>query len=99
MVFGMELGVVGASAATESGLASELAGLAAGVAPALLSPVPMAADLDAPRFAAIAAAAGAQHVGVAEQHAAARGLYAGAQVLAVNTVVATELMRAAAASL
>ncbi|MGH3554266.1 MAG: PE domain-containing protein [Mycobacterium sp.] len=98
MVFGMVPAVVGASAGVEAGLAAVLSGTAAGVAPAL-APVPMAADLDSAKFAAIAAAAGAQHVAIAEQHAAQRGLYSGAQSWAMFAAVATEAIRAAAASI
>ncbi|MGH3958650.1 PE domain-containing protein [Mycobacterium sp.] len=99
MVFGMVPAAVGASAAMEAGLAGESAGVAAAVGPAVMSPVPMAADVDSARFAAIAAAAGAGHVATAEQHAAMRGLYSGAQSLAMITTVATEVMRAAAAGI
>jgi hypothetical protein len=79
-------------------LAAESAGVAAGAAGALV-PAPMALDLDSARFALQAAAAGEEHVAVAQQHAASRGLYSGAQSLVVATTVATEAMRAAAASL
>ena len=99
MVFGMEPAVVAASAATEAGLASETGASAAGVAPAVLAPLPMGADADSARFAALAAAAGAAHVAVAEQHGVMRGLYSGSQSLAMTTTVATELMRAAASAL
>ena len=99
MVFGMVPAVVGVSAATEAGLAAETGGCAAAVAPVLLAPVPMAADADSAWFAAVAAAAGAAHVATAEQHGVMRGLYSGAQSLVVMTTVATEAMRAAAASI
>lgn len=98
VVFGMEPAAVGASAGTEAGLAAESAGAAAGLAAAFVPP-PMALDMDSARFALQAAAAGQQHVAVAQQHAASRGLYSGAQSLAVMTTVATEAMRAAAASI
>ena len=99
MVFGMVPAVVGASAATEAGLAAEAGAAAAAVAPVLLGPVPMAADGDSAWFAAVAAAAGAAHVATAEQHGVMRGLYSGAQSLAVVTTVATEVMRAAATAI
>jgi hypothetical protein len=99
VVFAMVPAVVGASSAAEAGLAGELGVAAAGVAPALLNPVPMGADADSARFAAMCAAAGAAHVAVAEQHGLERGLYSGAQSLAMATTVATEAMRAAAATI
>ena len=46
-----------------------------------------------------ASAAGAAHVATAAQHGVMRGLYSGAQSLAVATTVATEVMRAAATAL
>lgn len=99
MTFAMVPEVVGLSAATEAGLAAETASTAAGVAPVLLAPVPMGMDADSAKFALIAAAAGAAHVATAEQHGLMRGLYSGAQSLAMSTTVATELMRAAAAAI
>jgi hypothetical protein len=98
VVFGMEPAAVGVSSATEAGLAAESAGVAAGSAGALV-PAPMALDLDSARFAAQAAAAGEEHVAMVAQHAESRGLYSGAQALVVGTTVATEEMRAAAATL
>jgi hypothetical protein len=99
MTFAMVPEVVGMSAAAEAGLAAETAATAAGVAPVLLAPVPMGMDADSAKFALIAAAAGAAHVATAEQHGLMRGLYSGAQSLAMSTTVATELMRAAAAAI
>ena len=98
MVFGMEPAAVAGSAGIEAGLAAESAGTAGSVAD-MLVPAPMALDLDSARFAAQAAAAGQEHVAVAQQHAASRGLYSGAQSLVVATTVATEAIRAAAASI
>ncbi len=98
MVFGMESAAVGASAAMEAGLAAESAGAASGVAGALVPP-PMALDADSAKFSALVAAAGAEHVAMGVQHATQRGLYSGAQSLAMLDAVATEAMRAAAASI
>ena len=98
MVFGMEPAVVAGSAGVEAGLASESAGVA-GAAAAALVPAPMALDMDSARLAVLAAAAGQEHVGMVTQHAASRGLFAGAQALAAGTTVATEEMRAAAAAI
>jgi hypothetical protein len=98
VVFSMVPAAVGASAAMEAGLAAESAGSAAAVAAGLV-PAPMALDLDSAQFALQAAAAGQEHVAVAQQHAASRGLYSGAQSLAMMDTVATEAIRAAATSI
>ena len=98
MVFGMVPAAVGVSAATEAGLAAESAGVASGVAGALV-PAPMALDADSVKFSALVAAAGQQHVAMGVQHATQRGLYSGAQLSAMLDVVATEALRAAAAGL
>jgi hypothetical protein len=99
VVFSMVPAGVGVSAATEAGLAAELGAGAAGVAPALLGPLPMGADADSVWFAEVCRSVAAQHLAVAGQHAASRGLFSGAQSLAVATTVATEVMRAAAAAI
>lgn len=99
MTFAMVPEAVGLSASTEAGLAAETGAAAAGVAPVLLNPLPMGLDADSARFAALAAAAGAAHVATAEQHGLMRGLYSGAQSLAMATTVATEVMRAAATAI
>jgi hypothetical protein len=98
VVFGMEPAAVGASAAMEAGLAAESGGAATGVAGALVPP-PMALDADSAKFSALVAAAGAEHVAMGVQHSSQRGLYSGAQSLAMLDAVATEAMRAAAASI
>jgi hypothetical protein len=59
----------------------------------------MAADADSVKFSALVAAAGAEHVAMGVQHATQRGLYSGAQSLAMLDAVATEAMRAAAAGI
>jgi hypothetical protein len=97
-VFGMEPAAVGASAAMEAGLAAESGGAATGVAAELVPP-PMALDADSAKFSALVAAAGAEHVAMGVQHSSQRGLYSGAQSLAMLDAVATEAMRAAAASI
>jgi hypothetical protein len=98
VVFSMVPAGVGLSAATESGLAAESAGVASGVAGALV-PAPMALDADSVKFSALVAAAGQEHVAMGVQHASQRGLYSGAQSSAMLDVVATEALRAAASSL
>jgi hypothetical protein len=99
VVFAMVPAAVGASAAVEAGLAGEMGAGAAAVAPGLLGAVPMGADADSVWFAEVCQAVAAQHLAVAGQHALARGLFSGAQSLAMATTVATEVMRAAAATI
>ena len=98
MVFSMEPAAVSGSAAVEAGLAAESAGVSSATLGAL-APPPMAADADSAKFSALAAAAGAEHVAMGVQHSTQRGLYSGAQSLAMLDAVATEAMRAAAASI
>ncbi|WP_219070960.1 hypothetical protein, partial [Candidatus Mycobacterium methanotrophicum] len=98
VVFAMVPAVVGVSAAAEAGVAAESAGVASGAA-GVLVPAPMALDADSARFSALVAAAGQQHVAMGVQHAAQRGLYAGAQLSAMLDAVATEALRAAAAAI
>ena len=98
MVFSMEPAAVGGSAALEAGLAGESAGVVSATLGALVPP-PMAADADSVKFSALVAAAGAEHVAMGVQHSTQRGLYAGAQSLAMLDAVATEAMRAAAAGI
>jgi hypothetical protein len=98
MVFGMEPAAVGASAAAEAGLAAASAATASGVAGPLV-PAPMALDADSAKFSALVAAVGAEHVAMGVQHATQRGLYAGAQSLAMVDALATEALRAAAAGI
>jgi hypothetical protein len=99
VTFAMVPEAVALSASTEASLAAETGGAAAAVAPALLNPIPTGMDADSAKFAAISAAAGAAHVAVAQQHGLMRGLYSGAQALAMTTTVATEMMRAAATAI
>lgn len=99
VMFAMVPEAVALSASTEAGLAAETVATAAAVAPAALTPLPMGMDADSAKFAALAAAAGAAHVAVAEQHGMMRGLYSEAQSLAMATTVATEVMRAAATAI
>lgn len=98
MTFAMAPAAVGVSSALEAGLAAESAGAASGVAGALVPP-PMALDADSAKFSALVAAAGVEHVAMGVQHSSQRGLYSGAQSLAMVNAVATEAMRAAAASI
>jgi hypothetical protein len=64
-----------------------------------LVPAPMALDADSVTFAALVAALGQEHVAMGVQHASSRGLYSGAQSLAMLDAVATEALRSAAASI
>jgi hypothetical protein len=99
VVFSMVPAGVGVSAATEAGLAGEMGGGVGAVTPALLGALPMAADADSLWFSEVCRSVAAQHLAVASQHAVTRGLFSGAQSLAVATTVATEVMRAAAAAI
>lgn len=99
MTFAMVPAGVAASAAMESGLASELGAGVGAVAPALMGALPMGADADSVAFAGVCQAVAAQHLAMAGQHAVSRGLFSGAQSLAVATTVATEVMRAAASAI
>ena len=99
MVFAMVPAAVGASAAVEAGLAGEMGAGAVAVAPGLLGAVPMWRGC---RFGVVCRGVpggSCEHFAVAGQHALARGLFSGAQSLAMATTVATEVMRAAAATI
>jgi hypothetical protein len=91
-------GVQGSSA-MEAGLSAEKAAGVAEASPALLSVMHMGGDVDSVVFAQVLRAIAAEFVGVAGQHVAARAGFSGAQSLAAVTAVATEAVRAAAATL
>jgi hypothetical protein len=98
VTFAMVPEIVGNSSATEGGLAAESGAAAAATLGALVPP-PMALDADSVKFSALVAATGVEHVAMGVQHSTQRGLYSGAQSLAMLDAVATEAMRAAAASI
>lgn len=59
----------------------------------------MGDDPDSAMFSAALNACGASYLGVVAEHAAQRGLFAGAQGLAAGVSDATEVARAAASAL
>lgn len=92
MVLNVNATVVGASAASESGVAAELAAATGAALAPLTAVLPMGADLDSLEFAAALNAAGASYVGAASEHIASRGMFAGAQGLAGATYTATDII-------
>ena len=90
MVLNVNSATVGASAATEEGISSEIAAATSAAAAALVAVMPMGADIDSVEFAAALNAAGASYVGAAGEHLANRGLFAGSQNLAAATYTATD---------
>ncbi|CQD06443.1 PE family protein [Mycobacterium europaeum] len=96
MTMSMQPEAVLASASAESAISAETESAASAAAPALLGAMPMGGDPDSAMFAAALNACGASYLGVVSEHAAQRGLFAGAQGLASGTTVATEAARQAA---
>jgi PE family len=88
-----------ASAGAESAISGETQAAAAAAAPVLLGVTPMGADPDSAMFAAALNACGASYLGVVAEHAAQRGLFAGAQGMASGVYDATEVARAATLAL
>lgn len=88
-----------ASAGAESAVGAETQAAASAAAPALLGVTPMGADPDSAMFSAALNACGAGYLGVVAEHAAQRGLFAGAQGMASGVYDATEAARAAAIGL
>ncbi|HYQ34836.1 MAG TPA: PE domain-containing protein [Mycobacterium sp.] len=84
-----------ASAGAESAISAETEAAAAAVAPALLGVTPMGADPDSAMFATALSACGGSYLGVVQEHALQRGLFAGTQGLASGVYGATEAARAA----
>lgn len=99
MVLNVNAATVGASAATEGGVAAELAAVTSAASEALIGVMPMGADLDSVEFAAALNAAGASCLGTASEHLANRGLFAGAQNLAAVTYTATDVINNTALAL
>jgi hypothetical protein len=93
MVVSVDGAAVLASASAESAISAETQAAASAASPVLLGAIPMGADPDSAMFAAALNACGATYLGVVSEHAAQRGLFAGAQGLASSTYVITELMR------
>lgn len=90
MVLNVNSATIATSAATEGAVAAEVAAATAAAAAALTAVMPMGADLDSVAFAAAMNAAGASYVGVAGEHLAGRGMFAGAQSLAAATYTVTD---------
>lgn len=88
-----------ASASAESAISAETEATAAAAAPVLLGTTPMGADPDSAMFSAALNGCGASYLGVVSEHAAQRGVFAGAQGIASGVYVATEAARAAASGL
>ncbi len=88
-----------ASATAESVISTETEAAASAAAPALLGVTPMGADPDSAMFSTALNACGSSYLGVVTEHAAQRGLFAGAQGLASGVYVATEAARTGASGL
>lgn len=83
------------SAGAESAISAETEAAAAAAAPALLGTTPMGADPDSAMFSAALNACGGSYMGVVQEHALQRGLFAGTQGMASGVYVTTEAARAA----
>lgn len=90
---------IGTSSATESGITASLGASTSSGAAALVSVLPMGADVDSALFAAALNAAGGQYLGVAAEHITQRALFASSQQLASVTYTTTETIRSLTASL
>ncbi|MGB9302699.1 MAG: PE domain-containing protein [Mycobacterium sp.] len=88
-----------ASSGAESAISAETQAAASAAAPALLGTTPMGNDPDSAKFCALLNTCGGSYLGVVSEHAAQRGLFAGAQSLASGVYVTTEAARAAAATI
>ena len=92
MVLNVNAAGVSTSAATENGISGEMGAATSAASAALLSVLPMGADLDSVEFAAALNAAGASYIGTASEHLANRGMFAGAQDLSAATYTATDIL-------
>ncbi|BBZ46730.1 PE domain-containing protein [Mycobacterium parmense] len=93
MVLSVQPEAVLASSGAESAISAETQAAASAAAPALLGVTPMGADPDSAMFAAALNACGGSYLGVVSEHAAQRGLFAGAQGMAAGVYGATETLR------
>lgn len=96
MVVSVQSEMVLASAGAESAISAETEAAASAASPALLGVMPMGGDPDSAMFAAALNACGASYLGVFSEHAAQRGLFAGAQGMASGVYTTTEAMRSLA---
>ncbi|OBK50806.1 PE domain-containing protein [Mycobacterium sp. 1081908.1] len=87
------------SAGAESAISAEVEGAAASAAPALLGTLPMGNDPDSALFSTALNACGGAYLGVVQEHAVQRGLFAGTQSVASCVYTATEAARSLALGL
>jgi hypothetical protein len=99
MILNVNAATVGASAAIEGTVATEVAATTAVASAALTAVMPMGADLDSVQFAAALNAAGASYIGAAAEHMTNRGMFAGSQNLAAATYTATDAINNTALAL
>ncbi|WP_445167655.1 PE domain-containing protein [Mycolicibacterium sp. Dal123E01] len=92
MVMNIGAASVATSAMTENGLSAEMGAATSAASAALVSVLPMGADMDSAEFAAAMNAAGASYIGTASEHMANRGMFAGSQDLAAATYTATDVI-------
>ena len=81
------------SAGAESAISAEVEGAAAAASPALLGTTPMGNDPDSALFTTALNACGGAYLGVVQEHAVQRGLFAGTQSIASCVYAATEAAR------
>ncbi|OBG35101.1 PE family protein [Mycobacterium alsense] len=93
MSFTVQPEAVLGSAGAESAISAEVESSAAAAAPALLGAMPMGNDPDSALFAAALNACGGAYLGVVQEHAVQRGLFAGTQSIAACVYTATEAAR------
>lgn len=93
MSFTVQPEAVLGSAGAESAISAEVQSAAAAAAPALLGTTPMGNDPDSALFTAALNACGGAYVGVVQEHAAQRGLFAGTQNIAACVYTASEAVR------
>lgn len=98
-MWSVEPEAVVASAGAETAISAETAAAASAASPALLGVLPMGADEDSALFQAALLGCGSEYLGVVAEHAAQRGLFAGAQGVAAGVYTATEAARGAAMAL
>lgn len=99
MIFNMNPAAVDASALTEAGIAIETGAHTAAATPILIANLPASLDTDMLAFVTALNASGATYAAMSAEHAAQRGVYAGAQALASAATQANEAITAAANSL
>lgn len=91
MVLNVSATMVGASAATETGLVAEVGAATAAASAALVAVMPMGADLDSAQFAAALGAAGTAYIGTATEHVVNRSEFSAAQALSAATYTVADV--------